>query len=461
VSQEFQDLLRAEMAQVEASPRADLVREAHQSQRRRQQARRRGGLAATVAAAAAVATVVALQPGASRPRTSAAPGASAQTAAPATANPGGAADGVQTTAAPVTATFTAETNVTVASVLDKAARASGSGNLQLVNGWPAAPYWHTLSQQTTPSCPGQVITNNTWLGKDGTKVLGTEVAGPRSSISSSSCYVPLTGNNLEIGNPAGITFGGQQYSWAQFAALPTDPAKLWPILEADANVGPSGTLPGAAAATDRLETTYWWVVQALIYDPLSPAMREALFEVMGKFPSVHVTGTYTDSLGRTGTAITFTAPHQANDPMEANNYSFTDVIDAETGQVLAELDGAQPVTPGCVRATLGGVKGATCTVTGADIQVFIGAGPASTTPLHFASLTVPSVVGDSVDQAAQVLYQAGFKNGVSFKGPTGKELRGSPKDLERDLKVGVVIAQSPAAGTTASSATETTLTLKF
>ena len=455
MSQEFQDLLRAEMAQVKASPRADLVREAHQSQRRRQQARRRGGLAATVAAAAAVATVVALQPGASRPGTSAAPGASAQTAAPATANPGGAADGVQTTAAPVTATLTAETNVTVASVLDKAAQASGSGNLQLVNGWPTAPYWHTLSQKTTPSCPGQVITTNTWIGEDGTEVTGDQIAGPSSSKGSSSCYDPSTGYSQVIGTTAGTTFGGRQYSWAQFAALPTDPAKLWPILEADANVGPVGTLPGVAAATDRLETTYWWVVHALIFDPISPAMRQALFEVMGKFPSVHVTGTYTDSLGRTGTAITFTA-----DPNQANDYSFTDVIDAGTGQILAQLDAAQPIPPGCVRATVGGVKGATCAVTGADIQVFIGAGPASTTPLHFASLTVPSVVGDSVDQAEQVLFQAGFKNGVSFKGPTGKELRGSMKDLERDLKVGVVIAQSPAAGTTASSATGIALTIK-
>ena len=40
MSEEFQDLLRAEMEQVEAAPRAGLVREAHRShQRRRKQVR--------------------------------------------------------------------------------------------------------------------------------------------------------------------------------------------------------------------------------------------------------------------------------------------------------------------------------------------------------------------------------------------------------------------------------------
>ena len=449
MSEEFQGLLRAEMDRVQASPRADLVREAHQSQRRRQQARRRGGRAATVAAAAAVATVVALQPGASPPGTSAAPGASARTAAPATANPGGAADGVQTTAAPVTATLTAETNVTVASVLDKAAQASGSGNLQLVNGWPAAPFWHTLSQTTSSSCPGQVITTNTWIGKDGTEVTGDQIAGPSSSNGTSSCYDPNTGYSPVIGTTAGITFGGQQYSWAQFAALPTDPAKLWPILEADANVGPSGTLPGVAPGTERLETTYWWVVHALIFDPISPAMRKALFEVMGKFPSVHVTGTYTDSLGRTGTAITFTAPP----PPKGVNYiggSFTDVIDADTGQVLAQLDAAEPVPDGCVRATVGGVKGADCAVSGADVQVFISAGQASSTPLHTSRIAMPSVVGDSVDQAERELERAGFK---------GWRLTGE-NFTPRTQPAGTVIAQSPAAGTAVSSLTAPVLTLR-
>ncbi len=31
--------------------------------------------------------------------------------------------------------------------------------------------------------------------------------------------------------------GGEIYTWAQFAALPTDPAALWPILQDDSTVG--------------------------------------------------------------------------------------------------------------------------------------------------------------------------------------------------------------------------------
>jgi PASTA domain len=437
VSEEFQDLLRAEMERVEASPRPDLVRDAHQTQRRRQQARRRAGLAATgcVAAVAAVATVLALQPGASRPSTSAATGSSAQAAAPVKVNLGGAGAAVQTTAVLVTATFTAETDTTAASVLDEAALASGSGNVQLVNGWPTAPYWHVLSQQTNASCPGQVITSNSWLGKDGTVVDGTEVAGPKSSDPTSSCSVSPTGYYPVGGTPAGVFIGGQLYSWAQFAALPTDPAKLWPLLEADANVG---VAPGKGGVT----WTYTTIVGALTSDPLSPAMRVALYKVMEKFPGVHVTGTYTDSLGRTGTAITFSAP---------NFGSITDVIDASTGQVLAQLDAAQPVPPGCVRATVGGEKGATCVVSGTDVQVFISAGPANTMPLHIARFAMPSIVGDSFKQAQRELTQVGIGSA---------SLKGAKVPPGSTVPTGIVIAQSPAAGTMVTSETVPTLTLR-
>jgi hypothetical protein len=306
----------------------------------------------------------------------------------------------------------------------------------LVNGWPAAPYWHTLLQSTNSACPGQVITSNNWLGKDGTDVASNEVtAGPTSSDPTSSCYIPNKGYYPVNGTPAGVFIGGQQYSWAQFAALPTDPAKLWPILQADSNVG-------VAPSKGGLYSTYITVVDALTTDPISPAMRVALYKVMEKFPGVHVTGTYTDSLGRTGTAITFSAPSLG---------STTDVIDASTGQVLAQLDAAQPVPAGCVRATVGGEKGATCEVSGAEVDVFISAGPASTMPLHIAKFAMPSIVGDTLVKAQQVLTQAGIGS-VSFKG--AKVTPGSK------MPTGMVIAQSPAAGTMVTSETSPTLTLR-
>jgi hypothetical protein len=180
-------------------------------------------------------------------------------------------------------------------------------------------------------------------------------------------------------------------------------------------------------------------------------MRVALFKVMEKFPKVHVTGKYTDSLGRTGTAITFTLPDQANGGPMSVGGSFTDVIDAGTGQVLAHLDAAQPIPAGCVRATVRGEKGASCTVGGATVRVFISAGPASTTPLHLAKYTMPSVVGDSVAQAERALTQAGIRSIT---------LMGGLMTPRGTTKTGTVIAQSPAAGATITSAQTPTLTLR-
>lgn len=349
---------------------------------------------------------------------------------------GGAGAAVQTTAAPVTATFTAEIGTTAASVLDEAAQASGSVDKQLASGWPAAPYWHTLSQSTNSDCPGQVVTSNNWLGKDGTDVAGNEVtAGPTSSDPTSACDVSPKGYYPVDGTPAGAFIGGRQYSWAQFAALPTDLAKLWPILEADSDVG---VAPGKGG----LYWTYATIVLTLESDPVSPAMRVALYKVMEKFPGVKVTGTYTDSLGRTGTAISLTAP---------NYGSTTVVIDSSTGQVLAELGAAQPVPHGCVRATVGGSKGATCVVSGASTEVFISAGPASTMPLHITRFVMPSVVGDSFGQAQLALTQAGIGS-ASLKG--AKVTPGSK------TPTGMVTAQSPAAGTMVTSETTPTLTLR-
>ena len=403
--------------------------------------RRRAAIVATgcVAAVAAVATVVALQPG-----TGPATRSSAQAAAPVKVNLGGIGAAVQTTSAPVTATLTAATHTTAASVLDQAARASGSGNVPLVNGWPAAPYWHTLSQTTNADCPGQVVTNNNWLGEDGSEVAGNKYVGPTSTDPVSSCFATrggLPGGYYEIGGLSdGPLIGGRQYSWAQFAALPTGPAKLWPILEADSNVG-------LARDAGGLYWTYQTIIHTLEGDPVSPAMRVALYKVMEKFPGVKVTGRYTDSLGRTGTAISFNASRYG---------STTVVIDTSTGQVLAQLAAAQPLPPGCVRATVGGSKnptagiskGGTCVVGGASTEVFISAGPASTTPVRTVKLVMPSLVGDTFAKAQYVLTKLGIEScSVIGAKPAG-------------MPTGTVIAQSPAAGTTVTQLEEPTLTIR-
>jgi hypothetical protein len=431
VTEEFKDLLRAEMERVEASPRAGLVREAHQSHHRRQKAGRRAGVAVTgVAAVAAVATVVALQPG-----TGAVKGSPAQAAAPLTVNLGGVGAAVQTTSAPVTATLTAETGLSAASVLDEAAQAAQSGNVPLVGGWPAAPYWHTLTQYTDSSCGGQVQTSNTWLGKDGTEAAGTTETGPVSNDPGSPCAPVQKGYYPVSGVPAGIQLGGTIYSWARFAALPTDPAKLWPILEADATVG-------VAPSKGGLAWDYVTIELALADDPISPAMRTALFKVMEQIPGAKVTGKYTDSLGRTGTAISFSGPSVG---------SQTDVIDTSTGQILAQFSAEEPLPAGCVRASIGGSKGASCEVSGANTTVFISAGPAETMPLHVARFAMPNIVGDSLAQAQKTLTALGIESG---------KLAGEAATKPGQLPSGTVSAQSPAAGTQVTQETEPTLTLK-
>jgi hypothetical protein len=62
----------------------------------------------------------------------------------------------------------------------------------------------------------------------------------------------------------------------------------------------------------------------LVETPASPALREALYDVAANIPGVAVNGDYTDSLGRTGTALRLGQE--------------TLVIDPASGQVLAWID---------------------------------------------------------------------------------------------------------------------------
>ncbi len=369
MSTDFLDRLRVEMSQVEASPRPGLVRDAYRRYRQEQKTRCRGAIAATGGAVAAVAvaaaaTVLALPSSHTHPGT--------REPASAKPKPGKALS-------LVSYTFTAAAEVTAAHVLEQAARNTPDGNAPLVRGWPKAPYWYSLQQSTDSACPGAVVTSKSWINSSGNGVTDNEPANG------------LTCNDQAYGafpdynpGPAGAQVGGKFYPWAQFAALPTDPAKLWPILQADANVGVAPAKGGQAFVFDT-------IIALLSGDPLSPAMRKALFEVAEKVPGVTVVGSYTDSLGRTGTAL--------------RSGSQTTVVDPSNGQVLAVLNGAPPIPPGCVRASetparATGDGDVSCTVSGASVTVFISAGPASAasvpkvsggSPLRFAS--PPSAAG--------------------------------------------------------------------
>jgi hypothetical protein len=174
-------------------------------------------------------------------------------------------EGSAPTMAPAPPTLTAVT------VLDQAAQAAGSQP-----GWPNAQYWYTEDEYT---CGGQLYTAKAWLPRHGNGVL--EKTGPKNggSLCDGNITVPISGQYI---------FG--LYSWSQLYTLPTDPAKLKPKLIADFGQG-----SGQALFED---------VENLLTDtPAPPALLKALFKIEASIPGVKVKGYYTDSLGRTGTAL--------------------------------------------------------------------------------------------------------------------------------------------------------------
>jgi hypothetical protein len=275
----------------------------------------------------------------------------------------------QTSISPVTYSITAtKTDVTAAYVFAQAAKGTQAaqetpdGNVPLVNGWPNATYWYTVEQGTSSTCPGLVDTSESWLAKSGAVVAENESNRPIKASNISQCGSGITLGAYPVsGGPSGPMIGGQIYTWAQFAALPTDPAKLWPILQADESVGVA-----AQKGEPEQDFLFQTINILLTSDPVSPAMRMALFELAEKIPGVTVGGTYTDSLGRTGIAVS-----QGSDTL---------VIDTSNGQVLAAFGAAPPLSPGCVRVSMSGTPGATCAVGGASTTVYISAGPVNSEP---------------------------------------------------------------------------------
>ena len=287
-------------------------------------------LAAVTAGVAAAATVIALPSSASHPATS--PLAASPAKPTVKAKPGKtpAAQAlpakVPTAVPPVTYSFgPATTDVTAAYVLDKAASAIGSQPAP-ESGWLAGADWHTEEQWTCGS--GRIYTNNTWWDASGNGV--GRNTGPTSGDAgcnpSSDAPYPIIG--AEDGPPASI--GQQGYTWAQLDALPTDPNKLYPIVKADERLPFSSTDPGApeSGQSDLIESI-WNLVTTW---PVPPKLQKALYEVAARIPGVTVAGTYTDSLGRTGTAL-----HVG---------MWTMVVDTSNGEVLAMKQAATPPSGG-------------------------------------------------------------------------------------------------------------------
>ena len=263
-----------------------------------------------------------------------------------------ATSAVPTTVSPVKYSFRpATTDVTAAYVLNQAAQAAGA---QPAEGWPDAPYWHTVQQST---CGGQVYTDNTWVNRSGNGV-GLDT-GPESK--DPLCTVGGVGTAFAIGGTPGASIGQQQYTWSELYALPTNPGQLWPIVRADEQLPFSDDPALLKSGQADLFESIW---NLLTSAPLPPTLRKALYEVTAEIPGVTVVGEYTDSLGRTGMALHIGI--------------WTMVVDTGNGQVLAMLQGDTPPVTVC-----GDARPRDCQevqTAGPNTTVYISEGPAASAP---------------------------------------------------------------------------------
>jgi RNA polymerase sigma factor (sigma-70 family) len=178
------------------------------------------------------------------------------------------------------------------------------------------------------------------------------------------------------GSPEQANFGQKSYTWAQLNALPTNPAKLWTILKADEQLPfTSDPAQPKSGESDLFQS----IMNTLTDSPTTPALRKALYEDAAKIPGVTVTGKYTDSLGRTGTAL-----HVG---------LFTMVIDTSNGQVLSSTVASAGSIQVC------GDSGCTMQPTYGSTSVYISVGPAYSAP-KVAGGAAPQNVATSVATAS-------------------------------------------------------------
>jgi hypothetical protein len=239
----------------------------------RRSASPRGKIMVACTAAVVAAVAVAVVPGLSGQR-------------PASGHPGPA----QSTA--VTATF----------VFREAAAAARAYDAQQ-DGWPHAAYWRADSIEVRA---GKTYHREIWIAHNGDAVL--EDGGIPLPPGPQPVHPPGSGFGQLGTTPGWLT-------WGEIYALPTDPAKLAPLLTRD-SIG----LAYGSAAKNLWSTVFGLLVET----PASPALREALYDVAASLPGVAVNGDYTDSLGQTGTALRLGLE--------------TLVINPANGQVLAWIE---------------------------------------------------------------------------------------------------------------------------
>jgi hypothetical protein len=216
-------------------------------------------------------------------------------------------------------------NLAAAIVLRNAGKAAGEQQ----GGWPDAAYWSVTSVYESD---GKTYHRDIWISHHGNSVLEDD-----------GVFGNMTPDNL---GPDAFPVGATSLTWDQLYALPTDPAKLEPVLRSDIKgAGPNPT-----------SELYTVVGDLLRESPAPPALREALYEVAASIPGVKLIGHYKDALGRTGTAV--------------ERDGETLVIDPNNGQLLADIQGNPSTGVPC---------GGGCVEFGAA-YTYVSEGPAATAP---------------------------------------------------------------------------------
>jgi hypothetical protein len=216
-------------------------------------------------------------------------------------------------------------NLTAATVLRNAGKAAGEQQ----GGWPNAAYWYVTSVYERDS---KTYHRDIWIAHHGNGVLEDD-----------GVFGSMTPDNLGTNF---FTVGGTDLTWEQLYALPTDPAKLEPVLQSDIKgAGPNPTAELYSVVGDLLRES-----------PAPPALREALYEVAAGIPGVKLVGHYKDALGRTGTAV--------------ERDGETLVIDPSNGQLLADIMGNPRTGISC---------GNGCVEYGVD-YAYVSEGPATSAP---------------------------------------------------------------------------------
>jgi hypothetical protein len=210
-----------------------------------------------------------------------------------------------------------------------------------------------------------------WIGPDGSgRILNTPGRVTFPTQRDRAAWVAAGAPSLEWvvdGDGEFDHFGPGELTFADYAALPTDPEGLLELIESRELIGgPAGDWETFVIVGDLLRETY-----------ATPKVRAALYQVAAELPGVELVGRVVDPAGRPGMAVAYTNPSSD----ARSRYEL--IFDPVTAELLSE--GEVLVADSTVDVESGG-PGA----------VYGGVGPAGTRT--FSTIYFESGVVDSTDE---------------------------------------------------------------